>query len=129
MEGLIGFAILVGFNLAGVWLHNTLHIPLPGNVLGLVLFLAALGLKVIRLEWVERSAQYLLKHMLLFFIPYVVGIIAFFPVLEAHWFSIFAGIGGSTLAVLYVTGMVAKKLQSTDHNEPVTNKVGKGEAA
>lgn len=129
IKGILGFAILVGFNFAGVWVHNTLHIPLPGNVLGLVLFLAALGLKIIRLEWVESAADLLLKHMLLFFIPYVVGIMAFFPVLGAHWVSIFAGIIGSTLAVLYVTGLVAKKMQGTFPTKPVSSSVGKEEAA
>ncbi|WP_229106254.1 CidA/LrgA family protein [Paenibacillus sp. 1001270B_150601_E10] len=129
MKGIIGFAILIGFNFAGVWVHNAFHIPLPGNVLGLVLFLAALGLKIVRLEWVETAAELLLKHMLLFFIPYVVGIMAFFPVLGAHWVSIFAGIIGSTLAVLYVTGLVAKKMQDSMPTKPVPNKVRKEEAA
>ncbi|WP_019423162.1 CidA/LrgA family protein [Paenibacillus sp. OSY-SE] len=108
---MLGFAILLSFNILGVWLHNLLHLPLPGNVLGLVLFLIALGMKWIKLEWVEHSAQFLLDHMLLFFIPYVVGIVAFMPVLEAHWVSISAGIVGSTLIVLWVTGFVASKLQ------------------
>lgn len=129
MKGIMGFAILIGFNFAGVWVHNAFHIPLPGNVLGLVLFLAALGLKIVRLEWVETAAELLLKHMLLFFIPYVVGIMAFFPVLGAHWVSIFAGIIGSTLAVLYVTGLVAKKMQSPMPTKPVPSKVRKEEAA
>lgn len=108
---MLGFAILLGFNIAGVWLHNVLHLPLPGNVLGLVLFLIALGMKWVKLEWVEHSAQFLLDHMLLFFIPYVVGIMAFMPVLSAHWVSISLGIIGSTLIVLWMTGFVASKME------------------
>jgi holin-like protein len=121
---MLGFAILLGFNIAGVWLHNLLHLPLPGNVLGLVLFLIALGIKWVKLEWVEQSAQFLLDHMLLFFIPYVVGIMAFMPVLSAHWFSISAGIIGSTLVVLWMTGFVASKMEKKpdEANEMPTRK-------
>lgn len=119
MQGIIGFLILIVFNMLGVWLHNLLGIPLPGNVLGLILFLLALWTKTIRLEWVEKSAQFLLDHMLLFFIPYVVGIIAFFPLIGEHWFSMLTGTLGSTLAVLFVTGYVAKKTQKEAVNSSV----------
>lgn len=119
MRGIIGFIILIAFNMLGVGIHNWLSIPLPGNVIGLILFLIALWSKVISLDWVEKSAQFLLDHMLLFFIPYVVGIIAFFPLIGEHWFSMFTGVIGSTLAVLYVTGYVAKKTQKESQHPDI----------
>ncbi|UHA73243.1 CidA/LrgA family protein [Paenibacillus sp. 481] len=123
---MIGFAILLGFNVLGVGLHNMLHIPLPGNVIGLILFLMALGLKWIKLEWVERSAQFLMQHMLLFFVPYVVGVIAFLPILQTHWVSIGITLIGSTLLVLWVTGVVASKLQvNVNHTNDAVNSVRK----
>ncbi|WP_261378260.1 CidA/LrgA family protein [Paenibacillus agilis] len=112
MYGLLGFIILAAFHLVGVWLQHVGNIPLPGNVIGLLLFLFALYMRWVRLEWVEQAAQFLLKHMLLFFIPYVVGIIAFAPLLGEHWFSILAGIGGSTTAVLLATAWSARRWKS-----------------
>ncbi|MEJ8306196.1 CidA/LrgA family protein [Saccharibacillus sacchari] len=106
-----GFAILLGFSLAGVLLHDALHLPLPGNVMGLLLFLAALFAKVVKLEWVEQSANLLTGHLLLFFIPYVIGAAALMPFLGNNVVSIVVGVVGSTFAVLAVTGMVAKKTQ------------------
>lgn len=106
-----GFAILLGFSLAGVLLHDALHLPLPGNVIGLLLFLAALFGKVVKLEWVEQSANLLTGHLLLFFIPYVIGAAALIPFLGNNAVSIAVGVVGSTFAVLWVTGMVAKKTQ------------------
>ncbi len=106
-----GFAILLGFSLAGVLLHDALHLPLPGNVMGLLLFLAALFGKVVKLEWVEQSANLLTGHLLLFFIPYVIGAAALMPFLGNNAVSIVVGVVGSTFAVLWVTGMVAKKTQ------------------
>ena len=50
-----GFAIIAGFYLAGLLLKEALGIPLPGNVIGLLLFAAALFLGVVKLERVERA--------------------------------------------------------------------------
>ena len=129
MKAIAGFAILIGFNAAGIWLHDELQLLLPGNVLGLILFLIALWTKLIRLEWVEQAANVLLKHMLLFFVPYVVGTITFFPLLAEHWVSILVGIVGSTFAVLFVTGYVAQKSSSANHPLTPTETGKKGSAA
>lgn len=118
-----GFAILLGFSLAGVLLHDVLHLPLPGNVIGLLLFLAALFGKVVKLEWVEQSANLLTGHLLLFFIPYVIGAAALMPFLGSNVVSIAVGVVGSTFAVLWVTGTVAKKTQPKQKEVPQDGKL------
>ncbi|MDT2193319.1 CidA/LrgA family protein [Paenibacillus larvae] len=42
-----------------------LHVPLPANVIGLILFTGSLYTGLINLEWVESAAQFLTKHMML----------------------------------------------------------------
>jgi holin-like protein len=105
-----GFAILLLFNLVGVIGHTVARIPIPGPVLGLILFTICLFLGVVRLEWVEQPASLLLKHMLLFFAPVVVGAIAFFPELRAQWLAITVSLVASTIAVMLVTGWTATLL-------------------
>ncbi|WP_169082303.1 CidA/LrgA family protein [Paenibacillus sp. PL91] len=107
---MLGFAILLGFNLLGSWLHLSLHIPLPGNVIGLILFLIALFTKLIKLEWVDTAASWLTGHMMLFFIPFLVGTIVFFPLIGSNWLSIGIGVIGSAVASLLATGYVTTKL-------------------
>ncbi|TXK85059.1 CidA/LrgA family protein [Paenibacillus sp. N3.4] len=114
---MLGFAILLGFNLLGIWLQFSLHVPLPGNVIGLILFTLALFAKIIKLEWVETTANWLTGHMMLFFIPFVVGTMAFFPLIAANWLSIGFGVVGSSIAVLLVTGFVTSKLQQKTPKE------------
>lgn len=104
-----GMAILLGFNLLGVVLQRA-GAPLPGAVLGLVLFSLSLFLGVVKLEWVEAEAHVLLKHMLLFFAPVIVGVVAFGDLLAREWVAISVGLVGSWLAVIVVTGLVAKWL-------------------
>jgi holin-like protein len=112
---MLGFAILFGFNLLGLWLQMGFHIPLPGNVIGLILFTAALFTKVVKLEWVEVPAAWMTKHMLLFFTPYVVGTMVFFPLIGSNWLAIGGGLIGSSIAVLLVTGWVTSKLQKLEN--------------
>ncbi|SEB59311.1 CidA/LrgA family protein [Paenibacillus sp. GP183] len=111
---MLGFAILLGFNLIGVWLQMSLHFPLPGNVIGLILFTGALFARLIKLEWVETTASWLTGHLMLFFTPIVVGTMVFFPLIGSNWLSIGIGLAGSTMAVLLVTGFITSKLRSSE---------------
>jgi len=101
-----GLGILLGFNLLGLALEKGLGVPVPGNVLGLILFTAALFLRVGKGEWGERSAEFLLRHMMLFFAPFIVGTIAFFPLLRQYGLTIVVSLVASTLIVMLVTGGV-----------------------
>lgn len=74
-----GLAILTLFYFfSGIVLRTVLGIPLPANVIGLLLLTLGLFTKTFKLEWVEDAAQFLLKHLMLFFAPFIVGTIVFF---------------------------------------------------
>jgi holin-like protein len=104
-----GLAILLFFNLLGLLLQR-LGVPLPANVIGLVLFTTCLFAGVVKLKWVESTAQFLLRHMLLFFAPVVVGVIAFESMMRREWLAITVGLVGSFLVVMLVTGWTATAL-------------------
>lgn len=107
---MLGFAILLAFNFVGVWLEKRFALPLPGNVIGLVLFTAALFARVVKVEWVEASATWLLRHLLLFFAPIVVGTIAFLPLIGANALPLIVSLVLSTVVSLLVTGWVTTAL-------------------
>lgn len=83
---------------------------MPGVVIGLVLFTASLFLGWIKLEWVESSSSFLLKHMLLFFVPMTVLTMRLAPMIRANWAELSVSIMVSTLAVMVTTGLVAELL-------------------
>lgn len=105
-----GLAILFLFQLLGTALERFAGVPLPGNVIGLVLLLAALSLGWVKLEWVESTASWLLKHMMLFFAPLVVGTMAFFPLIGREWAAIAASLLLGTAAVVLATAAAARWL-------------------
>jgi holin-like protein len=101
-----GFAILLLYNFVGMMIEQYLHVPIPGSVIGLILFVASLFLKLVKLEWVEASGQFLIKNMLLFFVPVIVGSIAVFPLIKENLASVAISLIGSTFVVLAITGWV-----------------------
>jgi len=103
-----GLAILFLFHLAGSALERIAGAPLPGNVIGLILLLAALLLGWMKLEWVEETANFLLKHMLLLFAPIVVGTIQFWPLLREEWLPVAATLLLGPAAVVVATALTAK---------------------
>jgi len=108
---MIGFAILLFFHFLGLLVQKVFHLPIPANVIGLILFTACLFLKIVKLEWVEASAQFLLRHMLLFFVPFVVGTMAYGPLIRQSAVSIALGLVLSTLVSLAATGAVTQWLE------------------
>jgi holin-like protein len=100
-----GLAILLAFNLVA-----TLALPLPGSVIGLILFTLALAAGWVRLEWVEAPAGFLLRHMMLLFAPLVVGVVQYRDQLRTEWAAMVGAVVGATLMVLLVSGAVAQAL-------------------
>ncbi|WP_409343007.1 CidA/LrgA family protein [Paenibacillus sp. MBLB4367] len=121
-----GLAILLGFHLFGLLLQKGLHVPLPANVIGLILFTAALFLKLVRLEWVEESAQFLLKHMMLLFAPVVVGTMAFMPFIRSNWVAVVLSLIVSAMVGLIVTGGVASMMQRRERSAKAPVERGEG---
>jgi len=106
MKYLLGFGIILIFQLLGFGLHR-IGVPLPGGVLGLLLFTTALATGIVRLEWVERTADFLVRHMLLLFIPLMAGLTQMSAELRRDGVALLASMIVSLLAVLLTTGGLA----------------------
>jgi holin-like protein len=115
---MLGFAILLAYQLLGMLLQYGLHIPLPANVIGLALFTLSLFAGLIRMEWVEDSAVFLTRHMMLFFAPIVAGTVAFIPFIREHLATIGVALIGSWLSVLLVSALSTKWLQRSSQRSP-----------
>jgi len=107
------FLVLLACELAGDLLHQMLALPVPGPVIGMSILAAALVFrreeptaKSVITDGLERTAESLIRHMGLLFVPAGVGLIAEIAVVRSEWLPIAAGLIGSTLLSLAVTGLV-----------------------
>lgn len=101
---LIQITALYGFYVVGSWIHDFLHIPLPGSILGLLLVWGALSTNILRLEWIESGAHSLLSVLPIFFIPATVAVMNY-----GHFFS---GKGSLLILITIVSTFVTMGVAS-----------------
>lgn len=118
MGGCVGLAILWAFAVLGGAAQRGLHLALPGPVIGLAL-LAFANYLARRLHprsqrWstlhVWPAGRLLVSHMGLLFVPAGAGIINAGATLRTEWLPLVAGVAGSTLLGLLVTGWLTHRL-------------------
>jgi len=107
------FLVLLLCELAGDLLRQMLALAVPGPVIGMSILAVALALRKegpaprwCVTDTLNRTAEGLIRHMGLLFVPAGVGLIAEIDVLRREWLPIAAGLIGSTLLSLAVTGLV-----------------------
>ncbi|OIJ21324.1 murein hydrolase regulator LrgA [Anaerobacillus alkalidiazotrophicus] len=97
-------------NELGYFLVNTFNLPIPGNVLGMVLLFILLLTGVVSLKWVEEASSLLIKHLAFFFIPIAVGLMSFGSLFIQHGITLASIVIGSAAIGIYVTGMISQTL-------------------
>ncbi|KSB19784.1 LrgA [Salmonella enterica subsp. enterica serovar Hillingdon] len=103
--------LYAGLFIFSQYLVSWLHLPLPANLVGMVLMLALIVCRIIPLSWVRAGARWLLAEMLLFFVPAVVAVVNYAHLLRGGRLALFSSvIAISTLMVLGATAWVVDKV-------------------
>ncbi|WP_277432390.1 CidA/LrgA family protein [Vibrio sp. 1180_3] len=95
------------------YLVTTFHLPLPANLTGMLLLLALIMFRVVRVDWLRKGATWLLAEMLLFFVPAVVAVVAvvnYQDIVQQDGLRILAVLIASTMVVIAVTAWVVDKV-------------------
>nr|WP_272915058.1 CidA/LrgA family holin-like protein [Saccharibacillus sp. WB 17] len=112
ITGLMAFSELM--NRLAAWTH----LPLPGSILGILALFLLLQFRIVKLEWIELGATWLLAELLLFFIPAAVGVMNYIPLLEQDGMRILAVVVLSTLIVMTSSGLLAGALSRRKESRP-----------
>jgi holin-like protein len=94
-------AILI-CQLLGETAARALSVPLPGPVLGMILLVLALALSPRLTATLRPTAQAILSHMSLLFVPAGVGVVGHFGAFGGQGGAILLAIVGSTIAAIAV---------------------------
>jgi holin-like protein len=95
---------------AGYAAASLLRLPLPGNLVGMLLLLGLLWTGVVRLEWVQAAATLLTRHLAFFFIPITVGLMGFTQVFVDRGVAIVATLVLSAALGIALAGLSAQSL-------------------
>ena len=104
----LGLILLITF--AGECISRLSGIPVPGSIVGMILLLALLKTKAIRVEQIAELSDFLLSNINFFFIPVGVGIMASYKYLEGHYLAGITLILITTVIVMVVSGWVTEIL-------------------
>jgi holin-like protein len=111
MKYLRQLAIILVICFIGEVLNKLLNIPVPGNVIGMIILLISLLTGFIKLEAIGEVTEFLLKHLAFFFVPAGVGIISSMDIISANLFPMVAVILLSAIVVMVTTGITVQLLK------------------
>ena len=101
-------AWIFGFTLLGEALNRLLPLPIPAAVYGLVLLFAALCLKIIKVEQINKVSDFLLTILPVLFVSPAVNLLESWGILAPHVIPIALLVLSSTVLVFAVAGLVSQ---------------------
>ena len=102
--------LILAIYFVGDFISKGLHLPLPGNILGMIILLILLCTKIIKVEQVDDVATFLLDHLAFLFIPAGVGVLNAMDVLNGHIIQLLIIVITSTMVIMAVTGVVVESV-------------------
>jgi putative effector of murein hydrolase LrgA (UPF0299 family) len=110
---------LLLFQLAGETIVLLLALPIPGPVVGMFLLLGTLLLRNGVAASLDSTANGILRHLSLLFVPAGGGVVIHFSRIGSEWLPITAALLASTLITLAVTALSMRLLHYLLRREPI----------
>lgn len=104
------FALLLVFQLLGEALVRVLRLPLPGPLIGMVLLFGFLVVRGAVPDVMRESANGILRHLMLLFIPAVAGVVMHLERIGHEWLAFVMSCIVGTAITLAVTALTLKAL-------------------
>ena len=101
-------AVLLAIYFIGCQIVATLHMPIPGGVIGMALLLLAFATGWVNPATLQLGAGVLMAEMLLFFIPALMSLLDYGTLVRTEGWRILLVIGVSTLLVMVVTAFTVE---------------------
>lgn len=108
-------ALLLVFQLVGEVAVQAGGLPAPGPVVGMVLLFLALRWRKALPDALRVTAETLLSHLSLLFIPAGVGVIQYGALLADEWLALIAAMTLGTLITVAVTALVMRGVILIQH--------------
>lgn len=104
---IFGFGIIFFILYASKFILDITHIAFPAPILGIIILFILLKTKIIKETWIESFCNFMLKNMILFFIPIFVGIITYTDIISKNFLAIIMTIIITTTLVIITAGLTS----------------------
>ena len=112
-EAIIIFVIY----LTGDLISKGFKLPIPGNILGMIILLILLCTKIIKISQIESISNFLLDHLAFFFIPAGVELMNSFGIIKGTWLKLILVCVVTTSIVIVSTGLMVQFISRKIHKD------------
>lgn len=118
MRILLQLALILGICYTGDLIHDYTGIPVPGNILGMLILLLLLCLKIVKLEQIREISDFFLKRLAFFFLPPAIGLMLVGDDVKSQWPLLLLLCIALTIVTMATTGWTVQILskKSKDKN-------------
>ena len=116
MKYLRQFGIILAVTCVGEIMKYFIPLPIPGSIYGLILMFVLLLAKVIKVEHVKETGEFLIEIMPPMFIPAAVGLIVTWSDLKVILVPVLVITCITTVFVMVVTGRTAQAVMHLKEN-------------
>lgn len=103
MKYLKQLSIILLFTFLGELLNKIIPLPIPTSIYGMLLLFVALSLKIVKLDQVSETSDFMFSIMLILFVPAAVGVMDAFFQYKSYILPMLLIIVVSTFIVMLVT--------------------------
>jgi len=104
--------IILGIYLLGELLSKLLNLPVPGNILGMVILFVLLCTKVVKVDNIVTVTNFLLDHLSFFFIPAGVGLMTSMGIIKSTWWQLIVVCVSTTIIIIGATGIIVQAIST-----------------
>ena len=102
--------IILGIYLLGELLESLFNLPIPGNILGMVILFILLCTNIVKVDNISSITDFLLDHLAFFFIPAGVGLMTSIGIIEATWLQLLVVCLSTTIIIIASTGIIVQAI-------------------
>jgi holin-like protein len=100
--------IILGIYLLGELVSKWFNLPIPGNILGMIILFILLYTKIVKVENISTVTNFLLDHLAFFFIPAGVGLMTSLGIIKSTWWQLLLVCLVTTIIIIVVTGTIVQ---------------------
>ena len=113
MRILLQLALILGICYVGDFIHDHTGIPVPGNIIGMLILLVLLCLKIVKLEQIKEVSDFFLKRLSFFFLPPAIGLMLVGDDVKSQWPLLLFLCIAITIVTMATTGWTVQLLCKT----------------
>ena len=85
----LGILIIFIIQYLSIFITKSLNIIFPSPIFGIILLFIFLKIGLIKENWIKDFCEFIIKHMILFFIPMFVGIMVYQDLITKNFLNFF----------------------------------------